>query len=525
MFPDLVASSSLILSSLSSLFRWQALDVAYPGPNFISNPVAAPILGPEITTFIEEVREKWKAPGVTIAIVRPDGLEEYGGFGKSTEDGDEVDPDTLFSIGSCSKAFASASIGILIDDFAQGRNKTSLPPNLNKLDWTTKVADLFPDDWLLQDKWATESATLIDILTHLSGLPRHDMSYLRGDAPLANVRRLRHLAPTYGFREKWQYNNIMYIVASDIITRYSTVNYTSFVEERIFKPLNMSRSSFSEYEAITKGNFSQSWDGFTNRRIPYSFSAEDREVIAGPGGVISSAKDMAKWMQMLLNEGKNTATNATIISHSSFTTITGAHSIATSHPQWPDTSVTTYGLGWILDSYQGHNRVWHNGGLPGFSTLLHLYPDDGLGIFLSSNGNDKHAVLTAIAARIAEDVFGLSHIPWVNRYLASSTKNSTGSPPPTPELPSANNNSTSPSISQFEGTYYSAGYGNVTLCSQVSSSDECRKLYEEDFRGLLGPELHSDQTLLASYERMWCSHFYFARGTGLQCPSLSPCAT
>ena len=127
-----------------------------------------------------------------------------------------VCPQTLFGLASCSKAYLAASVGILIDDFAHGRNATPLSAHLARLDWDSKVADVLPAElgWALQepdgsgtDGWATRKASIKDILGHVSGLPRHDYAYARGDTPESVARRMKTLRTAYELREQWSYNN------------------------------------------------------------------------------------------------------------------------------------------------------------------------------------------------------------------------------------------------------------------------------------------------------------------------------
>ncbi len=120
---------------------------------------------------------------------------------------------SLFGIASCSKAFLATSLGILMDDFAHGRNVTPLPAQLARFDYETRVKDLLPGDlgWGLHaiggDSWATDKARIQDILGHVSGLPRHDYAYAPGDTPEAVIRRMKTLRTGYELREQWSYNN------------------------------------------------------------------------------------------------------------------------------------------------------------------------------------------------------------------------------------------------------------------------------------------------------------------------------
>ena len=132
---------------------------------------------------------------------------------------------TLFTLASCSKAFTTAAVGLLIEDYASGRNVTPLPNGLDRLDWDTKLKDILPGLWELMDGTASEMASLKDILSHQSGVPRyvflpiliilldtfgrHDLSYSREDTARDMVSRLRYLRPAFEIREHYHYNNIV----------------------------------------------------------------------------------------------------------------------------------------------------------------------------------------------------------------------------------------------------------------------------------------------------------------------------
>lgn len=158
----------------------------------VGNSDATRVLTPEFDKFVREVVANGSVPGLTLGIVHPGGKIELGAWGRRTEDDDPMTVDvssphtlprrsrvmnsvvrqTLLNIGSCSKAFLSASVGILMDDYAHGRNNTPLPAGVTRFDWYSKVADILPDDWKLADEWASQKATFRDVLSHQTGLPR-----------------------------------------------------------------------------------------------------------------------------------------------------------------------------------------------------------------------------------------------------------------------------------------------------------------------------------------------------------------
>ncbi|KAI0271642.1 beta-lactamase/transpeptidase-like protein [Gloeopeniophorella convolvens] len=276
---------------LSSLAPYAFASGAQQSPLSQPSRVPQPILTPEFTRAIQEILDSYGVPGLTLAVVRRDGPTELGAWGIKSEDGAGMTTDTLFNIGSCSKAFLSIAMGILIDDFAHGRNATPLPPSVTSLTWESKLADILPDDWELMDPWASKKASLIDILSHVSGMPRHDLSYMGNESTRGLTRNLRNLRPLYELREKYEYNNQMFMVGSHVISLYSGMRFRDFARERIFEPLGMNLSTYSMDEAIRSGKATETWTSF-GRLIPSWLKEEYVDLVAGPGGVVSNVEEL-----------------------------------------------------------------------------------------------------------------------------------------------------------------------------------------------------------------------------------------
>ncbi|KIJ11027.1 hypothetical protein PAXINDRAFT_177403 [Paxillus involutus ATCC 200175] len=400
------------------------------------------VITPALSTFIEETLAAENITGLSVAVVPQHGTPEFHTWGYRTEDGDEMTPDTLFHMASISKAFCATALGLLIDDFA-----------------------------------------------------KHDYSYGPSDTPHDAVTRLRYLRPAFELREQWSYNNIMFMVGAHIITTYTDQPYTSFVEERIFSPLGMTSSTFSPNKAEASGKFTRGWakDG---RRIPEWFTEDTAFLKAGPGGIISTAIDMSKWISTWLNEGVQG--DKTVIPPYVYRNVSYSYSVSTDHPTDSEHSITGYGMGWFRSSYRGHDVVYHSGAIPGFSTLFSFLPSDELGITVFANGGDKARPVMRILNRILDQALHLND----SLTLLSPVDSS---PPKPTAKPSTWNLTLSPD--DFAGTYTNPGYGAFTLCSASSASSYCAKV-RSDFaavdyvQGDPGPRLE----LLAEWPRVWSSH-------------------
>lgn len=452
---------------------------------------------PEVATFIKDTMVASNITGLSIAVVPKNGEPELKAWGYRSEDGEEMTLDTLFHMASVSKAFCATAVGILMDDFANGRNVTALPLGLMELTWHTKVKDLLPGEWRLMDEWASERANLKDILSHVSGVPRHDFAYGPHDTPLDVVRRLKHLRPAFELREHWSYNNIMYITTAHIVSKYAAQSYTSFVEERIFAPLGMASSTFSPSKAASSGKYTQGWTK-EGRLIPEWFTEEIAFTAAGAGGVISNAVDMTKWIAMWLNKG--TYRGKSIIPASVYYNATSSYAVYLDRPMGPYISIGGYGMGWHRQSYRGYDLVGHTGAIPGVSTLVSFLPRDEFGVVVFVNGGDQGSSVMSISLHVLEAVLRLERSDPSERPLSDSLKSRLDDDGPTVwnlSLP----------LDDFAGTYTNLGYGTLTLCDPNDMSSYCSGV-RADFAAVDGaygnPSVSTE--LLAAWPRVWSTH-------------------
>ncbi|KAK6969555.1 beta-lactamase domain-containing protein [Favolaschia claudopus] len=404
-------------------------------------------LDDKLDSVIQNVMKENNIAGLSLGILSPSGSVEFGAWGNRTETGDKVTPDTIFGIGSLSKSFLSASLGILMQDFQDGVNRTALPHGVTRFDWDTKVAALLPGEWKTEDDFSTKQTDLVDLLSHITGLPTHDLSYSPDDTP-------RDL-----FRQHYEYNNQMYVTASYIVSKFSGIPYRDFVEQRILLPLNMSSSTLHPDRVSSLDRFSKTWSP-SGRRIPFFADDKKMALIAGAGGVISDVQDLLQWAKLILNGGVvvGSERNSTVIIPSStFNLATTGHSIVS--PAGDGTfSVMEYGLGWLRTAYRGHESVMHNGGAPGVSSMCAVFPLDNFAVVLLSNtaGRGSEAVVFAIADRI----LGLP------TPSSDDSINSTVTPTSSAQLlPSQTVAPSTHTTLNLAGTYSNAGYGNFTLCS------------------------------------------------------------
>ncbi len=345
--------------------------------------------------FINATIQEWQLPGLAIAIVKDGAVVFSQGFGKrNMAQGLDVTPDTLFPIASCTKAFTATALGMLVDE--------------GKLEWDAPVRNYLPA-FKLHDPVASERMTPRDLLTHRSGLPRHDQVWY--NSPLSRQEifdRLQYLEPSQDFRSLWQYQNLMYMTAGYLLEKVSGQTWEEFVQQRLFTPLGMAASTCSLAETKSRADFSLPYDEVKGEVQEIDFYKQWRAV--GPaGGINSSVEDMSKWLLLQLNKGK--VGDQQIITEAQLAQIHTPQMVIPEPHRYTELSYPSYALGWIVMTYRGHQLVQHSGGIDGFSTLTTFLPDDNIGIVILSNKNGcpVHTIATYNAC---DRLLGLNEIGW-----------------------------------------------------------------------------------------------------------------
>lgn len=343
--------------------------------------------------FVEQVMKDWKVPGIAIGVVKDGKLVFSKGYGyRDTAAKLPVTTDTLFAIGSSTKAFTATLIGILVD---QG-----------KLEWNKKVRDYIPS-FKMQDEYATEYMTLVDLMSHRSGLPRHDLSWYGSSAKREELfKRIKYLKPSAELRTVWQYQNFMFMTAGYLVGVMLDTTWENALKTMLLEPLGMNVTNTS-VEDMKKT---------PNHALPYRENKE-KQIVAipfrnidemGPAGSINSnIIDMSKWL--LLNLGKGKFGEKQIISESAIAMLHTPQMLVPSSPSgeilFPN-SITAYGLGWFIVTYRDHLIIHHGGNIDGFSAFATFAPKDNAGIMILTN-KDSNPAGMIIAFNIYDRLFGL----------------------------------------------------------------------------------------------------------------------
>ncbi len=334
--------------------------------------VEAPL--PELEEYIQKAMRDWQVPGLAIAIVKDDQIALAKGYGLREIGKDTpVDEHTLFAIGSATKAFTAAALGMLVDE--------------GKLNWDDKVIDYLPD-FQLFDPWVTREFTIRDLLTHRSGLERADILWYGSAYDRDEIlRRIRYLEPSSSFRSRFGYQNIMYLAAGQVVEAVSGMSWDEFVKQRIFEPLGMTASNTSVVALEDAENVATPHAKLGDAVEPVPYRNIDN--IAPAGSINSNVVDMAQWVRMQLGQG--TYEGQQLLSPMTVREMHTPQMVLSPSP-YPDplntgTHFNTYGLGWIVQDYRGEKIVQHGGNIDGMSAQVAMIPEKKLGLVILTNMN------------------------------------------------------------------------------------------------------------------------------------------
>ncbi len=361
------------------------------GPSRVAAATAALV---DFGDFVESARSAWKVPGCAIGIVVDGEIVFAQGFGqRDIENNKPVTTRTLFAIGSCSKAFTSFLLGTLADE--------------GKLDWDRPVISYLPE-FRLFDDYATVHITPRDLVTHRSGLPRHDLVWYNSSASRTELmERLRYLPPTRGLREQFQYNNLMFMAAGYLAGHLSGTTWEEAVQQRIFKPLGMTSSNVSVLDSQKASDYALPYREDDDVIKPIDFRVIDQ---VGPAGSINSnVEDMCKWLIVHLNDGEYDGQR--IIKKATLEDMHMTHMAVVGLSDDQEFTPGGYGLGWSVDGYRGRYRVAHGGAIDGFIAQTTLLPRDRIGVVALAN-RDGVRFPQLMTLHALDRIFGVDVRDW-----------------------------------------------------------------------------------------------------------------
>ena len=404
----------------------------------------------DFDAYVARVMQDWKVPGAAIAIVKDGKVVFSKGYGlRDVKNNLPVTEQTLFPIASITKSFTVATLGTLASE--------------GKLDWDKPVREYLPD-FRLYDDVLTARVTPRDLVTHRTGLPRHDATWYRSGLTREEMyARLRYLEPNRDLRREFQYNNLMFMTAGYLAGKLAGSSWEDAVRARIFQPLGMRSSGFD-----FGGTFKSATD------VAHAYRKDDKEVphevpiypgdpALGPAGaIVSNLSDMTQYLLMYLNHGKHG--DRQIVSEADIRQMITPQMVMHTADLDPELGYANYGMGLFVTTYRGHKFVQHGGNLDGFSLLISFLPDDNMGsvILLNMDGSSLREV---ISYNINDRMLGLEPLDWskreLDRYLAF--KKSDAEAREKNYVPRRENTQFSHAIDEYVGEYSNPAYGTIEV--------------------------------------------------------------
>jgi CubicO group peptidase (beta-lactamase class C family) len=438
-------ASLYVIASL--LVLAPATVAAQPAPSATATVPAEQALA-GFDTYVRQTLEAWAVPGVAIALVRDGKVILSKGYGVADPaSGAAMTAETIFPIASMSKAFTAFGAGLLVDE--------------GKMSFDAPVVTYIPG-LSFHDPAATQGLNLRDMLSHRSGMPRHDAVWYHNAAltPEGLVERMPHLEPTAGLRARWQYNNNMFVLSGLAIKNVSGSTYERFVEQRIFRPLGMESSTFSP-EVARRSPHIGGREVLNGRAITVPMF-RNTEILNPAGGVYSNVDDLANWMLVNLDGGR--LGGQQVIQPSTLADIHRTHMASPATIRDAEYVPVGYGLGWFTNMYRGHRMVQHGGNLPGISTMVMMLPDQNLGVTVLVNHGGSE-LRDALARQLLDRLLGATGKDWVGEALARKTAREASEVAARGAKGGSRVAGTIPShpLSAYAGTYHHPGYGPITV--------------------------------------------------------------
>ena len=403
--------------------------------------------------YIEKARKDWKVPGLAVAIVKDGKTLLAKGFGeKEVGSSDMVNSQTIFVNASTTKAMTALATGLLVDE--------------GLIDWDDRVIEHMPE-FQLADPYVTKELRVRDLFTHNAGLGNADFLWVNSDLSQDEILyQMRYLEPSYPFRGGYQYQNIMYLAAGKLIEKISGKPWSTFMEERVFTPLGMTRTF--PYLSIAQQQTNRSSPHAEVNGVIIPIQDTDADAIGPAGSVWSCVTDMAIWMNCLLDSTK--FANGRLLKPQTYQELFRPQIVIPFERFYPSKELTkphwtTYALGWYQHDFQGRFVCFHTGSLAGRVAIHGLIPDEKLGVFVYGNlsgAEARHAIMYKVF-----DAFGpqTSSIEWSSALQEIYAARNESYDKDWKKVKSKRVKDTKPSkvLANYSGTYYDQYFGKIKV--------------------------------------------------------------
>jgi CubicO group peptidase (beta-lactamase class C family) len=458
-----------------AVVEWSASPGVFPAPSgALPRPdqEATPAALGDVDSFIAQVMKDWKVPGLALAVVRDGKVILLKGYGlRDMEKNLPVTPQTLFAIGSITKSFTVTTLGTLVD--------------AGKLDWDKPVRDYLPG-FTLHDEVLTEHLTPRDMVTHRSGLPRHDLVWYSSDFSRKDlVYRLRFLEPSKDLRMTFQYNNLMFMTAGYLAGQLMGTTWEEAVRQRVLGPLGMTHTNLSVVDSPHSPDFAEPYkkDRVEGKEVVKLVPFHNIDQIGPAGSINSCVEDMARYLLFHMNKGNFEGKQ--LLSENNALQMQTPQMVIQGEPQFKERGTSSYGMGFFISTYRGHTMVYHGGAIDGFTANFSFLPQDNVGVVVLTD-LDGNPLPTIVANNVFDRLLGLDQVPWNQRYLDIEKKGKEGEEAAkkggyTQPVPGTH---PSHELKDYVGQYENPGYGIVTIAQEGAGAGN-------DFEMTLNTKLHS----------------------------------
>jgi CubicO group peptidase (beta-lactamase class C family) len=411
----------------------------------------------DLDDYVARSMKTLEVPGLAVAIVKDGKVVFSKGYGvRKLGDPTLVDENTLFGIGSNTKAFTAAALATLVD--------------AGKITWDDPVYERLKG-FETYDPYVSKEMRIRDLLCHRSGLGLGEgdlmfwphTTYTRDEV----VYRLRYLKPATSFRTTYAYNNLMFLTAGQVVAEVSGKSWDDYLREKIFQPLGMNNTNTSNSLFRPDENWAYPHEKVDGTLQVIPFENLDN---AGPAGSInSSIADMSKWVLLQLNHGKIPGTETRIFSEKTSNDMWAQQMITPVRMAPPELKIlqshfSGYGLGWGLRDYKGRKLVGHSGGVAGFVTRVMLVPEDNLGVIILTNAESTSA-FEAVLMHILDAYLGGPTQDYIASFKTLDDKERQDANETMKKSLQSRATDSKPSLAaeKYAGDYSDPWYGNVKI--------------------------------------------------------------
>ena len=453
MSPDTRFLSSPSAKSVRILALTLVVTIVGPAGRAQEPEITAKLQG--FDSYMEQVIKDWNTPGIGVGIVINDKLVFAKGYGyRDYEKKQPFTPATLCQIASNTKLFTAVAAGMLVEE--------------GKLAWDKPVRESVPTIQFYNDQ-LNNNVTLRDMLSHRTGVTRHDLIWFKSDFTRAELfEKLRYLEPQQPMRETFLYNNLMFSAVGQIIELRSGTTWEQFVRERILVPLDMNTTTYTISDMVQHPDhgvpYREKRDSFELYKIPYY---EDTQGVAPAGAIISNIDELSHWLIALMNDGKYNGKQvlpASVLKATLQPAIGLPNTLGESQGFW-ELLNPAYGMGRETAAYRGHLITFHGGDLPGFHSQVSFLPNDRIGVIVLVIGDHSAPLYNVVSYNVYERLLSMDQTPWSKRRLEQRLANKKAGTEARAKAGADRVPNTKPShaLASYGGEYENPAYGILKI--------------------------------------------------------------